>query len=59
MTPLDGIRVVKLGTRARRTRRNLLAQHQVTPGTTGALSFHTRVAANLLAALERELDLGE
>lgn len=33
-------------------------QQEVMPATTGALSFHARVAANLLAALERELALG-
>lgn len=33
-------------------------QHEVMPGTTGALSFHARVAANLLTALERELEQG-
>ena len=33
-------------------------EHEVMPGTTGALSFHARVAANLLAALERELAQG-
>ncbi|MET0446849.1 MAG: DUF6285 domain-containing protein, partial [Aeromicrobium sp.] len=31
---------------------------EVMPGTTGALSFHARVAANLLATLERELAAG-
>ncbi|MGY2084032.1 DUF6285 domain-containing protein [Blastococcus sp. SYSU DS0539] len=33
-------------------------EHEVMPGTTGALSFHARVAANLLGALERELAEG-
>jgi hypothetical protein len=32
---------------------------QVMPGTTGALSFHARVAANVAAIVERELELGE
>lgn len=31
---------------------------EVMPGTTGALSFHARVAANLLATLEREIAAG-
>ncbi|MGY1883777.1 MULTISPECIES: DUF6285 domain-containing protein [unclassified Blastococcus] len=33
-------------------------EREVMPGTTGTLSFQARVAANLLAALERELELG-
>lgn len=32
---------------------------EVMPGTTGALSFHARVAANLMSTLERELGAGE
>jgi hypothetical protein len=33
-------------------------EHDVVPGTEGRLSFHARVAANVLAMVERELDLG-
>lgn len=33
-------------------------ERDVMPGTTGRLSFHARVAANVLAMVERELALG-
>jgi len=32
---------------------------EVMPNTSGALSFHARVAANVAGIVERELDLGE
>lgn len=34
-------------------------ERDVMPGTTGRLQFHARVAANVLAMVERELALGE
>src|SRR6478609_4045658 len=34
-------------------------EQDVMPGTEGRLAFHARVAANVLAMVERELDLGE
>ena len=33
-------------------------EREVMPGTTGRLQFHARVAANVLAMVERELELG-
>ena len=38
--------------------RGYLTDH-VMPGTSGQLSFHARVAANVLAIVARELELGE
>jgi hypothetical protein len=33
-------------------------EHEVVPGTEGRVSFHARVAANVLAQIERELQRG-